>query len=135
MITNNNNKIIGRTLAGPTLQDLCNRVGHLARDCRSTKNANTDNNQRGTGAGQKPTCYECRAQGHFKRDCPKLKNNNPCNQGGNGNAPAKVYAIGRTGTKPDSNVVTGTFLLKNRYASVLFDTGADRSFVSTAFSS
>ncbi|GJV04027.1 putative reverse transcriptase domain-containing protein [Tanacetum coccineum] len=27
----------------------CNRVGHLARDCRSTANANTTNNQRGTG--------------------------------------------------------------------------------------
>ncbi|GJU59107.1 putative reverse transcriptase domain-containing protein [Tanacetum coccineum] len=113
----------------------CNRVGHLARDCRSTANANTANNQRGTGAGQKPTCYECGAQGHFKRDCPKLKNNNRGNQGGNGNAPAKVYAVGRAGTNPDSNVVTGTFLLNNRYASVLFDTGADRSFVSTAFSS
>ncbi|GJU30323.1 putative reverse transcriptase domain-containing protein, partial [Tanacetum coccineum] len=114
---------------------LCNRVSHLARDCRSTANANTANNQRGTRAGQKPTCYECGAQGHFKRDCPKLKNNNHGNQGGNGNAPAKVYAVGRAGTNPDSNVVTGTFLLNNRYASVLFDTGADRSFVSTAFSS
>ncbi|GKE51571.1 putative reverse transcriptase domain-containing protein, partial [Tanacetum coccineum] len=30
----------------------CNRGGHLARDCRSTANANTANNQRGTGAGQ-----------------------------------------------------------------------------------
>nr|GEV90758.1 putative reverse transcriptase domain-containing protein [Tanacetum cinerariifolium] len=39
------------------------------------------------------------------------------------------------GTNPDSNFVTGTFLLNNRYASILFDTGADRSFVSTAFSS
>ncbi|GJS93340.1 reverse transcriptase domain-containing protein [Tanacetum coccineum] len=74
-------------------------------------------------------------QGHFKRDCPKLKNNNRGNQGRNGNAPAKVYAVGRAGTNPDSNVITGTFLLNNRYASVLFDTGADRSFVSTAFSS
>nr|GEY04832.1 reverse transcriptase domain-containing protein [Tanacetum cinerariifolium] len=36
---------------------------------------------------------------------------------------------------PDSNVVMGTFLLNNRYASILFDTGADRSFISTAFSS
>ncbi|GJV42958.1 putative reverse transcriptase domain-containing protein [Tanacetum coccineum] len=63
------------------------------------------------------------------------ENNNRGNQGGNGNAPAKVYAVGRAGTNPDSNVVTGTFLLNNRYASVLFDTGADRSFVSTAFSS
>ncbi|GKB69116.1 putative reverse transcriptase domain-containing protein [Tanacetum coccineum] len=113
----------------------CNRVGHLARDCRSPANTNASNNQRGTEAGQKPTCYECGAQGHFKRDCPKLKNNNRGNQGGNGNAPAKVYAVGRAGTNPDSNVVTGTFLLNNRYASVLFDTGADRSFVSTAFSS
>ncbi|GJR90525.1 putative reverse transcriptase domain-containing protein [Tanacetum coccineum] len=113
----------------------CNRVGHLARDCRSPVNANTGNNQRGTRAGQKPTCYECGAQGHFKRECPKLKNNNHGNQGRNGNAPVKVYLVGRVGTNPDSNVVTGSFLLNNRYASVLFDTGVDRSFVSTIFSS
>ncbi|GKB59268.1 reverse transcriptase domain-containing protein [Tanacetum coccineum] len=113
----------------------CNRVGHLARDCRSITNASIANNQRGTGTGQKPTCYECGAHGHFKRDFPKLKNNNHGNQGRNGNAPAKVYMVGRAGTNPESNVVTGTFLLNNRYASVLFDTGVDRSFVSTAFSS
>ncbi|GKD23213.1 putative reverse transcriptase domain-containing protein [Tanacetum coccineum] len=112
-----------------------NRVGHLARDYRSPANTNASNNQRGIGPGQKPTCYECRAQGHFMRDCPKLKNNNCGNQGGNGNALAKVYAVGRAGTNPNLNVVTGTFLLNNCYASVLFDTGADRSFVSTAFSS
>ncbi|GKA09973.1 putative reverse transcriptase domain-containing protein [Tanacetum coccineum] len=83
----------------------CNIVGHLACDCRSTANANTTNNQRVTGAG------------------------------GNGNAPTKVYAVGHAGTNPDSNIVTGTFLLNNRYASILFDTGVDRSFMSTAFSS
>ncbi|GJV72299.1 putative reverse transcriptase domain-containing protein [Tanacetum coccineum] len=44
--------------------------------------------------------------GHFKRDCPKLKNKNHGNQGGNGNAPAKVYVVGNAGTNPDSNVVT-----------------------------
>ncbi|GKA54095.1 putative reverse transcriptase domain-containing protein [Tanacetum coccineum] len=38
------------------------------------------------------------------------------------------------GTNPDFNVITGTFLLNNRYASILFDTGADRSFISTTFS-
>ncbi|GKC28807.1 putative reverse transcriptase domain-containing protein [Tanacetum coccineum] len=73
--------------------------------------------------------------GHFKRDCLKLKNNNCSNHARNGNAPAKVYAVGHARTNPDSNVVTGTFLLNNHYASVLFDTGADRSFMSIAFSS
>nr|GEU44257.1 putative reverse transcriptase domain-containing protein [Tanacetum cinerariifolium] len=90
---------------------------------------------RGTGTVQKPTCFECEAQGHFKRECPKLKNNNQVNQARNGNAPAKVYAVGHAGTNPDLNVVMGTFLLDNRYASILFDTGADKSFVSTGFSS
>ncbi|GJU64027.1 putative reverse transcriptase domain-containing protein [Tanacetum coccineum] len=55
------------------------------------------------------------------------------NQAGNDRAPAKVYAVGNAGANPD-NVVAGTFLLNNRYAYILFDTGADRSFVSTAFS-
>ncbi|GJZ89649.1 N-acylphosphatidylethanolamine synthase isoform X1 [Tanacetum coccineum] len=45
------------------------------------------------------------------------------------------YVVGSAGTNSNSNVVTGTFLLNNRYASILFDTGADRSFISTAFSS
>nr|GFB91640.1 reverse transcriptase domain-containing protein [Tanacetum cinerariifolium] len=53
---------------------------------------------------------------------------------GRNNAPTRVYAVGRARTDPDANVMTGTFLLNNRYASVLFDTGADKSFVSTAFS-
>ncbi|GJY45700.1 reverse transcriptase domain-containing protein [Tanacetum coccineum] len=114
----------------------CNKFSHFARDCRSAGNANNANNQRGTRSGQKPTCFKCGVQGHFKRECPKLKNHkNLGNQVGNDIALAKVYAVGHIGTNPDSNVVTGTFLLNNRYASILFDTGADRSFVSTAFSS
>ncbi|GJS30631.1 putative reverse transcriptase domain-containing protein [Tanacetum coccineum] len=114
----------------------CNKVDHFARDYSSVGNANNANNQSGTGSGQKPTCFDCGVQGHYKREWPKLKNNkNRGNQVGNDRDPAKVYVVGRVGTNPDSNIVTGTFLLNNRYASILFDTGADRSFVSTAFSS
>ncbi|GJU34176.1 putative reverse transcriptase domain-containing protein [Tanacetum coccineum] len=113
----------------------CNKVSDLARDYRSSGNANTGNNQRTTKANPRGNiCYECSAQGHFKRECPKLKNNHD-NQGGNGNASAKVYVVGNARINPDLNVVTGTFLLNNRYAYILFDTSTDRIFMSTAFSS
>nr|GFA42916.1 hypothetical protein [Tanacetum cinerariifolium] len=104
-------------------------------DKKVTANTNNANNQRGTELGQKPTCYECGVKGHYKRECPKLKNNNnQGNQGRRTNAPARVYAVGRALADPDANDITGTFILNNRYASILFDTGADRSFVSTTFS-
>ncbi|GKG03110.1 reverse transcriptase domain-containing protein, partial [Tanacetum coccineum] len=88
----------------------CNKFGHLARDYRSSTSVNPGNNHRGNGTGQGPTCFECGVQGHYKSECPKLKNNNNNrgNQVRNVNAPAKVYAVGRAGANPDSNVVTGT---------------------------
>nr|GEY44478.1 hypothetical protein [Tanacetum cinerariifolium] len=53
----------------------------------------------------------------------------------NGNTMKRAYAVGTAWINPNSNVVMGTFLLNNRYASILFDTGTDRSFVFTAFGS
>ncbi|GJR41224.1 putative reverse transcriptase domain-containing protein [Tanacetum coccineum] len=80
-------------------------------------------------------CGNCKRQGHYKSNCPKLKNQNRGNQSGNGKAWGRVYALGGRESNQDSNVVTGMFLLNNRYASILFDTGTDISFVSTTFSS
>ncbi|GJU71496.1 reverse transcriptase domain-containing protein [Tanacetum coccineum] len=73
-------------------------------------------------------------RGHYKKDFLKLKNKNHGNQSGNGEAHARAYTLGGNKANPDSNVVTDTFLLNNRYASILFDTDTDRSFVLTAFS-
>ncbi|GJW40136.1 putative reverse transcriptase domain-containing protein [Tanacetum coccineum] len=64
-----------------------------------------------------------------------FKRYNVGNQAGNGNVVARAYDVGTAGINPNSNVVTGTFLLNNQYALILFDTGADRSFVSTVFRS
>nr|GEV45132.1 hypothetical protein [Tanacetum cinerariifolium] len=128
MITNNN-KTRGRTLAGPTLLGL-GRKSYMGDLSHCALNGTITMMVR-----QKATCFECRAHGNFMRECPKLKNNNHGNQGGNGNAPAKVYVVGNAGINPESNAVTGTFLLNNLYAYIRFDTGADKSFVSTAFSS
>nr|GEZ03654.1 hypothetical protein [Tanacetum cinerariifolium] len=113
---------------GPCTQKChkCNKVGHFARDCRSFGIANVANAHRNNVENRKGNgFFECGATGDFKRDCPKLKNKD----GEKVNAPGWVYTVGNAekggnaSRDPDSNV------------SILFDTGADRSFISTAFSS
>nr|GEV69428.1 putative reverse transcriptase domain-containing protein [Tanacetum cinerariifolium] len=118
----------------------CKKVKHQTKDGMVTINPNPQGATVGNPQGI--VCYECGRPRHFRRDCPKLKNQNRGNQirnktgnktGGN-EVTAKAYAIGEGGTNHDSNVVTGTFLLNNCYAYMLFVLGADRSFVSTTFS-
>nr|GEU69002.1 putative reverse transcriptase domain-containing protein [Tanacetum cinerariifolium] len=101
------------------------RYGHTISDCR----VNTNNNKKNQKARE---CYECGNTGHIKRNFPKLKNHR--NGNGNGIAQGRAYTLGGRDASLDSNVITGTFLLNNRYATILFNTGADRSFVSTTFS-
>ncbi|GKC40014.1 putative reverse transcriptase domain-containing protein [Tanacetum coccineum] len=46
-----------------------------------------------------------------------------------------AISVGKEATRATRlNVVTGTFLLNNHYAMVLFDSGSDKSFVNTIFS-
>nr|GEV90570.1 hypothetical protein [Tanacetum cinerariifolium] len=80
--------------------------------------------------GTKPLCPK-----KLQDECPKLKNGNQRNQARNGNVVARAYDVGTVRTNYNLNVVMGTFFLNNRYALILFDIGADRSFVSTAFTS
>nr|GEV27360.1 putative reverse transcriptase domain-containing protein [Tanacetum cinerariifolium] len=118
-------------------------VRSRAANTNNNNNNNNYNKWRAIAAYQGvPTCFECGAQGHFKNNCPKLGNKNQGNrnqgnqsQAGNVNVMARAYGLGIAGRNPDANVVTGTFLLNNCCALILFDTGADKSFVSTAFSS
>ncbi|GJY14390.1 putative reverse transcriptase domain-containing protein [Tanacetum coccineum] len=52
----------------------------------------------------------------------------------NGNpACGRAFMMGAEEACQDPNIVTGTFTLNNHYATTLFDSGADYSFVSTTF--
>ncbi|GKB31248.1 reverse transcriptase domain-containing protein [Tanacetum coccineum] len=113
--------------------------------------------------GSDVTCFGCGEKGHYKNKYPNNgsqgggnqiqgnqqnpQNNQRQNQGnpkgnnqaststqGGCRAPGRVYSLCDEAAVKDNNVVNGMFLINNVYASVLFDTGADRSFVSYAFS-
>ncbi|GKC37901.1 reverse transcriptase domain-containing protein, partial [Tanacetum coccineum] len=100
----------------------CGNVGHKVRYCREKSVA--------TAANAQPiwTCYDCGEQGHTRNHYPKKVKQEEV-----GEVHGRPYAI-KDAKPKGSNVVTGTFLLNNRYASVLFDSGSDRIFVNTRFS-
>ncbi|GJV00392.1 putative reverse transcriptase domain-containing protein [Tanacetum coccineum] len=85
----------------------CNKVGHLTQDYKDTTGVNLKDQNHGNKAGNKNRV---------------------------GKARRKAYMLGGGEANLDSNVVKGTFLLNNHYASMIYDSGADRSFVLTTFS-
>ncbi|GJW69238.1 putative reverse transcriptase domain-containing protein [Tanacetum coccineum] len=98
----------------------CQRTNHQEKDCKA----------RVPGAGVTPlqdvTCYGCGEKGHYKDKCPKGRNQQ--NEGARGRA----YVVVEN-PQQNLNVVTGTFLFNDHYACILFDSGAEKSFVSSAF--
>ncbi|GKA23350.1 putative reverse transcriptase domain-containing protein [Tanacetum coccineum] len=102
------------------------------RDCRTVVTVPT---QGTPGPNQGViTCFECGTQGYYRKDCPKVKNQNRGNKARVPDARGKAYVLGGGDANPGSNTVTGTFLLYDHHAYMLFDSGADRSFVSNSFS-
>ncbi|GJU30579.1 putative reverse transcriptase domain-containing protein [Tanacetum coccineum] len=101
----------------------CGKVGHKVRYCKEKSVA--------TGANAQPvwTCYDCGEQGHTRKRCSKRIKQEEVRE-----VHGRAYAI-KDAEPQGPNVVTGTFLLNNQYAFVLFDLGSDRSFVNTRFSS
>ncbi|GJW00341.1 reverse transcriptase domain-containing protein, partial [Tanacetum coccineum] len=70
-------------------------------------------------------CHACGEKGHYTNQCRKT----------NINAQGRAYMLRDKNAHQDPNVVTGTFLLNQHLAKVLFDSGADRSFISISFTS
>ncbi|GJX54928.1 putative reverse transcriptase domain-containing protein [Tanacetum coccineum] len=124
----------------------CQRPGHFAKDCwvpsRQVAPVNAvrmSNNPR--------VCYECGSQDHFHNTCPKMNRvpgqagnqlalEGSCNNRSNGNqVRGRAYNVNVNAMEAvqDPNIVTGTFSLNDHFVTVLFDSGADFSFISTEF--
>ncbi|GJV90448.1 putative reverse transcriptase domain-containing protein [Tanacetum coccineum] len=92
-------------------------------------------------------CYECGSPDHFRNTCPKM-NRAPGQAGNqlalegsrnnrsNGNqVRGRAYNVNVNAMEvvQDPNVVTGTFSLNDHFVTVLYDSGADFSLISTEF--
>nr|GEV14868.1 reverse transcriptase domain-containing protein [Tanacetum cinerariifolium] len=99
----------------------CGRIGHKAKDCRSKNVAS------GAIVQLNVVCYECGERGHMIQACPKKAERR------GGNVQGQAYVIRDAEHNQGLNVVRDTFLLNNCYATMLFDSGADKSFVDIKF--
>ncbi|GKD69378.1 putative reverse transcriptase domain-containing protein [Tanacetum coccineum] len=75
-----------------------------------------------------PKCNRCGKTGHRTNDYSKRT----VATGANTQPIRACYEDAKQGQGP--NIVTGTFLLNNRYATIVFDSGSDKSFINTSFS-
>ncbi|GKB62649.1 reverse transcriptase domain-containing protein [Tanacetum coccineum] len=98
----------------------CNKVGHQTRNCKNNGPATRSNLQ-----PVSVTCHACGEKWHYRNQCSKSNNS----------AHGRAYMLRDKNAHQDPNVVTCTFLLNQHLARVLFDSGADKSFVSISLAS
>ncbi|GJW33032.1 putative reverse transcriptase domain-containing protein [Tanacetum coccineum] len=121
-------------------------VGNKRREENQSRNRSG-----GRATNDRPvlTCFECGSRNHLRNTCPKL--NKALGQGRNrpilalaieGNTVrrnndnqthGRAFIMGANEAGQNPNVMTGTFSLNNHYATILFNSGADYSFISTKF--
>nr|GEX16612.1 hypothetical protein [Tanacetum cinerariifolium] len=105
----------------------CSEKGHYKNKCLNNGNQGHSNQIRGNQ--HQPHNNPRQNQGNHRGN----NQASTSNQGGSKTA-GRIYHLCVEAVVQDNNVVNGTFLINNVYASVLFDTSADRSFVSSTFS-
>ncbi|GKE55573.1 putative reverse transcriptase domain-containing protein [Tanacetum coccineum] len=104
---------------------------------------------RATNERPRPTCFEYGDPNHFRRNCPRVNQattaggnrphpmlaieGNPNQRNNRNRAQGRAFALGVAEAPQDLNVVMGTFSLNDHFATVLFDSGADYSFIYTNF--
>ncbi|GJX34005.1 putative reverse transcriptase domain-containing protein [Tanacetum coccineum] len=94
--------------------------GNNSKNCQNKKPA--------TRSNQLPVivvCHVCGEKGHYINQCRKT----------NINAQGRADMLRDKNAHQDPNVVTSTFLLNQHLPKVLFDSGADKSFISISLAS
>ncbi|GJV81290.1 putative reverse transcriptase domain-containing protein [Tanacetum coccineum] len=132
------NNLMDQKLKGYVVRNAENKR-RLNNNYRNNRGQQPPQKRQNTGGTPGPnqgviTCFECGAQGHYRKDCPKVKNQNRGNKARVPDARGKAYVLGGGNANPSSNTMTDMFLLNDHHAYMLFDSGADRSFISNTFS-
>ncbi|GJU07520.1 putative reverse transcriptase domain-containing protein [Tanacetum coccineum] len=94
----------------------CNKVDHLTKNYKTKRPATRSNLLPVT-----VTCHAYGEKGHYANQCRKTTTNN---------AQGRAYMLRDRNAHQDPNVITGMFILNQHLARVLFNSGADKSFVS-----